>query len=41
MAEIGGAGMKPLFEPFKPEMTPDQYKKIMKKIEECEGRVSE
>ena len=31
--------MKPLFEPFKPELSPDQYKKIMKKIEECEKGV--
>ena len=41
MAEIGGAGMKPLFEPFKPELSPDQYKQIMKRIKECEERECE
>ena len=28
--------MKPPFESFKSEMTPEHYKEIMRKIEECE-----
>ena len=32
--------MKPLFEPFQPKMSPNEYKEIMKRIEECEGRVN-
>ena len=41
MAEIGGADMKPPFESFKSEMTPEHYKEIMRKIEECEERECE
>ena len=41
MAEIRGVGMKPAFEPFQPEMSPKEYKEIMRKIEECEGRMIE
>lgn len=33
--------MKPPFESFKSEMTPEHYKEIMRKIEECEGRLIE
>jgi hypothetical protein len=32
--------MKPAFESFKPEFSPERYKEIMKKIEECEERAS-
>ena len=33
--------MKPPFEPFHPEMSPNEYKQIMRKIEECEERECE
>ena len=32
--------MKLPFQPFRPEMSPDQYKEIMRKIEECEERAA-
>ena len=40
MEKIGGAGMKSTSEPFQPGISPKKYKEIMKKIEECEEKLT-